>query len=71
MSNVVDLPVVTTLDIDPNKILNAAIDEIESGVIIGWDKNKDFYFASSQGDLREVLLLLELAKKELLEFNNA
>lgn len=36
-------------------------------VVIGWDKDGQFYFASSEADGGGVLWLLEMAKKRLLE----
>lgn len=65
-NNVIDLPVITKLDINPERVLKGAQDKLEDVVILGWDKEGGFYFASSQADGGDVLWLLELAKKELL-----
>lgn len=65
--NVVELDTVTTLDIDPNRILNKALDNLDYVVVLGWDKGGEFYFASSKSDGGECLWLMELAKKNLLE----
>ena len=68
MSDVIDLPVITTLDIPPEKILNSAIKaEITTAVVVGWDKNGELYFTSSVSDGGEVLWLLEIAKKALMD----
>lgn len=65
--NVVDIGCVTTLDIDPNKVLKGAEDQLESGIVVGWDRDGELYFASSIGNERDVLWMLEMAKARLLE----
>lgn len=69
MSNVIDLPVVTTLDIPSNRILEAAIDKVDAVLILGWDENGELYFASSKADGGHCLWLMELAKKKLLDIS--
>ena len=67
MGEVVSLDVQTSLDIPADKVLQGALDaEIATAVVIGWDKDDNFYFASSDASIGEILLLLELAKKRLL-----
>jgi len=59
---------ITKLDIPPGRILAKASEaELESAVVVGFDKNGDFYFASSLAAGPEVLWLLKLAEKKLLE----
>jgi hypothetical protein len=65
--NVIDLPVITTLDRDPDRVLQKALGECESVVILGYDKDGGEYFASSIADGGTVLWLLERTKKKLLE----
>ena len=67
MGDVVDLPVITSLDLDPDRVLQKALGEVESVVILGYDKQGGEYFASSVADGGTVLWLLERMKKELLE----
>lgn len=67
MGSVIDLPVVTRLDLDPDRVLTKAIGECESVVILGYDKDGAEYFASSLADGGSVLWLLERLKKKLLE----
>jgi hypothetical protein len=64
--NVVDLPVITRLDLDPDRILKQAIGELERVVVIGYDKAGDEYFASSIADGATVVWLMERAKLKLL-----
>lgn len=54
MGEVVNLWCVTRLDLPPNRILESAIDKLESVVIIGYDKDGQEYFASSIADGAEV-----------------
>ena len=66
--NVVYLDLVTKLDIPIGRIIEGAVThKVASVVVLGYDEDGDFYFASSIADGPEVLWLLELAKKKLLE----
>jgi hypothetical protein len=68
MGEVVELPVITRLDIPPERTLNAALKKgLAEVVVIGFDQDGDFYFASSKSDGGGVIWLLEMAKKKLLE----
>lgn len=67
VKNVVVLPVVTTLDLSVERVLQAAIDAQPAYVVvIGEDKDGGLYFASSKSDGGEVLWWMEKAKKELM-----
>lgn len=66
MTNVVVLPVVTKLDLPPDRLLEAALGQLDSVVIIGYDKDGNEYFASSCADGGDVLWLLERSKLKLL-----
>lgn len=66
--NVIELDVVTSLDIPASRVLSRASEAaLESAVVIGWDAEGDFYFSSSVSDGGSVLWLIELAKKKLLD----
>ena len=66
--NVIPLGGVTRLDIPTDRVLEAAKGHCSEGVIvIGWDDDGSLYFASSMADGGEVLWLLEMCKKRLLE----
>lgn len=56
----------TTLDLDPDKIIEAAIGEMQEVVIIGYDLEGELYFACSSGNKKNTLWLLKEAEKELL-----
>lgn len=70
-ASVVRFPGVTKLNTDPQQVLSFAMDDkVSSAVVIGWDADGDFYFASSLADGAEVLWLLKLAEKRLLEIGD-
>ena len=66
--NVIDLEAVTTLDIPPDKILNAAIKHgLTDVVVVGWNNNGELYFAGSSAVGAENLWLLAQAQRALLD----
>ena len=68
MSNVVVLPVITTLDLPPERILTKALEaDLERCFVIGRTKEGEFYFASTFSDGGTVIWDMEIAKKQLLE----
>jgi len=68
MSNIVIFNGITSLDYEPEQILNAAIEKgLSQAVVIGYDEDGEFYFSSSLADGGDVIWLLEMAKKKLLE----
>lgn len=67
MSNVIRLPCVTTLDLDPDVILEEAAGKLKTVVILGYDQDGEEYFASSVADGGTVIWLMEKCKKALLE----
>lgn len=59
---------ITKLDIPVSKTLKFAKEaNLQCAVVIGFDDNGEFYFASSKADGGYVIWLLEMAKKKLLE----
>lgn len=67
MGEVVILDTITSLPIPVERVLDGAKVCPEDVVVAGWDENGDFYLASSMTDMSEVLVLLALAQKNLLE----
>jgi hypothetical protein len=66
--NVTILRQVTRLDLPVERVLHGALDNgLSDAVVIGWDKNGDFYFAATYADGANVLWLLELAKTKLIK----
>ena len=61
----------TVLPIPVDRICDAAkAADLSICIIVGVQKNGDFYFASSDADLGQVLWQLERAKKALFEIND-
>lgn len=59
---------ITRLPLDPNQVLEGAIDgDLKSVVIIGYTQDGEFWFASSDPDGPSVLWDLEKAKQALLD----
>lgn len=67
MSNVIRLPCITTLDLDPDVILEGTAGKLKTVVILGYDQDGEEYFASSVADGGTVIWLMERCKKALLE----
>ena len=65
--NVVKFHGATRLDLSPDQVLQEAIGEVETVVVLGWDKDGTEYFASSVADGGTVVWLLERCKKMLFE----
>ncbi len=66
--NVHILPVITSLDIPAERVLNSALaKELDRVVVMGYDKDGAEYFASSMADGADVVWLAERIKKKLLD----
>ena len=66
-AKIINLPVVTTLDIPPATVLDEARQmDLGSVVVVGHTKEGHIYFAGSMADGGEVLWLFEKAKLMLL-----
>ena len=57
---------VTRLDLDPDRLLQAAVGRLESVVIVGYDKDGREFFASSVADGAESLWMLQRGAHKLL-----
>ena len=64
--NVVYFHGVTKLDIPPNRILEGALDKLESVVVFGYNKDGGEFFASSQADAQFTIYMCERAKHKLM-----
>lgn len=68
VSKILTLPVITTLDIQAERVLDAAKENnLQTAIVIGYDADGEFYFCSTAADGGDVLWLLETAKKRLFE----
>lgn len=66
MTNVVPFNGITRLDLDPERVLDAARGRLTGVVVIGYAQDGTEYFASSYADGGDVLWLLERSKLKLL-----
>ena len=70
VDNVTVLPVITSIDIDVERVLQAAIDAKPKHVwVIGEDDEGKLYFASSCADGGEALWWMEKAKHALMNIS--
>lgn len=53
--------------IDPNVVLERARDKCIEVLVIGFEEDGSLYFSGSTGEAGQILTLLELAKRRLLE----
>jgi hypothetical protein len=67
MSDVVKFTGISTLPIDPDKVLEEAVGRLELAIVVGADRDGNFYFASSEVDGAEVTWWLERAKYKLMQ----
>lgn len=70
MGDVVRFTGITTLDLDPDLVLEAAKGQLEDVTIIGYDKEGREYFASSVADGGKVTWMLERAKYKLMKITD-
>lgn len=66
MGDVVVLDVLTRLNIPANRVLEGAMDKLETVIVVGYDHGGEEYFASSIADGGDAFWLLERCKRELL-----
>jgi hypothetical protein len=67
MSNILSFEGITTLDLDPDMVLQNNIGKLEGFVLVGYTSDGKEYTCSTYGDTPTILWLLERAKKQLLE----
>lgn len=63
MGKIIKFTGITTLDLDPDAVLDTLKGELEGFVIAGWAKDGSEYFSSTYADGGTVLWLLERLKK--------
>lgn len=67
MGEVIYPSIITSLDLPPDRLLEKAIGELDTVVIVGYHKDGSEYFASSVADGSVVNWLLDRCKLKLLE----
>ena len=65
------LPVVTTIPLDPNRVLTQAVDKLTKVVVIGYTLDGEEYFASSTSDGGDVLWMMARAQHKLMRITDA
>lgn len=68
-ARVIPLGLVTRLDLPVERVLEEAKAQMRDVVLMGWNNDGELYFASTFSDGGEVMWLLELCKKRLLDFS--
>lgn len=59
---------ISRLDLPAERVLQSAIDaKIKTALVLGYDADGEFYFASTKADGGDIIWLMEIAKKKLLE----
>ena len=67
-NNIIPLGNITKLDLPTDRVLDGCKGDCTAGVVVlGFDDEGELYFTSSIADGGEVIWLLEMAKKHLLE----
>lgn len=68
MAEIIDLQVVTTLDIPAERCIERARGaDLEEVVIVGFDKDGELFFSANKADAGAVIWQLEMAKHRLLK----
>lgn len=67
--NVVKFPGSTTMDLPPDRVLEAAVGKLANVLVIGLTPDDELYVAASSGDLYLNHFLACLAGKELLDYS--
>ncbi|MEV5407206.1 hypothetical protein AB0L20_32355 [Streptomyces albidoflavus] len=66
-AEVIDLNLITKVDLPSERILTSALEaDLSTVVVIGWDQDNELYFAGSSAYGPENLWLLEMAKTKLI-----
>lgn len=66
-AQILDFNGITSLDLDPDRVLSKALGQLKGAVVIGYDHDGDLYVTSSYADGGDMLWALEQAKRKLLE----
>jgi len=74
MAKLIDFPLgihegETRLDLEPDKVLTGAVGKLSEVVVVGYEANGDFYFASTRASGPDTLWLLAQAQRRLLEIS--
>ncbi len=65
MGEIIRFRGITKLDLDPDLILDELKGKIENFVVLGYDKEGNFFFSSTIADGGDILWLIEILKKRM------
>ena len=65
MTNVIDFTGPNVGPVPPEQVLDGA-KGCSTVLVIGWDEKDEFFMAASEAEIGELLILLELAKRDVL-----
>lgn len=66
-AQVIEYPGATTLDLDPDRVLEGAkAVDFDDVLVIGLDADSKLYMAGSTGDIGHMLLIVEMAKARIM-----
>lgn len=67
--NIINFPCLNSEDIPVDRLLEQALSEnLESVLLIGKYKNGDYFLSSSDVDVKNILWLIEVLKREIMEY---
>lgn len=67
--NIISFPRLNSEDIPVDRLLEQALSEdLQSVLLIGKDKNGDYFLSSSDVDIKNMLWLIEVLKREIMEY---
>lgn len=67
--NIIKFPCLNSEDIPVDRLLEQALSEnLESVLLIGKYKNGDYFLSSSDVDVKNMLWLIEVLKREIMEY---
>lgn len=66
MTNIIQFRGITKLDLDPDIVLENLKGKLDRFVLIGYDKEGEYFFSSTMGDGGDVLWLTEKLKMQLM-----
>lgn len=67
MSNIIQFRGITKLDLDPDITLDNCKGKLDRFILMGYDKDGEYFFSSTMGDGGDVLWLMEKMKAQLME----
>lgn len=67
MVDIINFDGETKLELEADKVLDAAKGRVEDCIIAGWDKDGELYLATTSGNMPEIIFILEHAKNYIMK----